>query len=453
MENTPSSSQGARRLVIVGGGAGGLELAARMGRQLGPSRVTLVDSRPFHIWKPSLHEAAAGTLDIHQEGLSYLMLAHLRHFSFAQGELLAVDRERRVIRIGAVRDAAGETVLPERELSYDTLVLAVGSISNFFGTPGAAEHAVTLDTTENAESFRLTMLKAMARVDQAKVNNPSARMNLVIVGGGATGVELAVELIEAGHVVSAYGLPNFRAERDLSITLLEGAARILSALPEKISRAAHARLTELGVRVETDCRVSEVAADAVRTADGRAFEADLCMWAAGIQGPAVLASLGLPLNRLGQLIVNERLESPDPHILALGDCCAAPWPEPAQAPADGAAPRPARSVPARAQAAHQQAEYLAGKLAARLRGQPEPTAPYVYRDYGSLVSLGQGEGAGSLMGRLAGRGLFVSGTLARLMYMSLHLMHHRAVLGIWRTATLALGRLLIRRTRPRVKLH
>jgi len=429
-----------QRVLIVGGGAGGLELAARLGRVHGRERITLVDSRPFHIWKPSLHEAAAGTLDIHQEGLSYLMLAHLCGFSFAQGELRAVDRERRRITLGAVSDAAGHQVLPERELDYDILVMAVGSISNFFNTPGAETHAVTLDTTEGAEQFRLTMLKAMALVDQAKVRDPSARLDLVIVGGGATGVELAVELVEAGQVVSAYGLPNFRPERDLAITLVEGAPRILSALPEKISKAAHDRLTELGIRVETGCRVAEVRADRVLTADGRDFPASLCVWAAGIKAPAVMATLGLPLNRIGQLELNERLESPDPHILALGDCSAVPWTE-------------GRTVPARAQAAHQQADYLAARITARLRGKPDPAEPYVYRDHGSLVSLGQDAGVGSLMGKLAGRGLFVSGTLARLMYMSLHLMHHRAVLGISRTATLALARLLMRRTRPRVKLH
>lgn len=307
------------------------------------------------------------------------MLANMCNFTFAQGELQGIERERRQIQVGPVADPSGQQVLPPRELSYDTLVLAMGSTSNFFNTPGAAEHAVTLDTTENAEQFRLTMLKAMVQVDLRKVHDPSARLDLVIVGGGATGVELAVELIEASHVVSAYGLPNFRADRDLVITLVEGAPRILSALPEKISRATHARLTELGVRVETDCRVAEVGADHVVTADGRRFEATMCLWAAGIEGPPLFRQLGLPLNRLGQLEVNERQESPDPHILALGDCCAAPW-------KDG------RTVPARAQAAHQQADYLARKLTARLRNAAEPTEAYAYHDHGSLVSLGQGPG-------------------------------------------------------------
>ncbi|MFC4277018.1 NAD(P)/FAD-dependent oxidoreductase [Achromobacter aloeverae] len=432
--------QPSHRVVIVGGGAGGLELAAQLGRAHGPDYVTLVDARPFHIWKPSLHEVAAGTLDIHQEGLSYLVLAHMCGFRFVLGSLASVDRAQQTITIGTVTDAKGVPVIPQRALPYDTLVLAIGSQSNFFNTPGAAQHAVTLDSTENAEQFRVTMLKAMIQVDQAKVHDPTARLNLVIVGGGATGVELAVELHEAGRVVSAYGLPSFDPDTDLTITLIEGADRILAALPEKLSAAAHRRLTELGVKLQTGRRVAEVTNNRVKTADGSEFPALLCIWAAGIQGPAVLETLDLPLNRIRQLEVNERLETSDARVLALGDCAAAPW------PGHG-------NVPARAQAAHQQAGYLARKIGCRIRRQPEPNTPYLYQDRGSLVSLGQGAGIGSLMGKLAGRGLFVSGTLARLMYMSLHLMHHRAVLGIWRTLCLALARMLMRRTRARVKLH
>jgi len=430
----------AHRVVIAGGGAGGLELAARLGRLHGPEAVTLVDARPFHVWKPSLHEAAAGTLDIHQEGLSYLMLAHLNRFSFVLGEVQAVDRERAVLKVGPVAGPDARILIEPRELAYDTLVLAIGSAANFFGTPGAERHAVTLETPENAEQFRLGILEALLRLDQAKARDPQARLNLVIVGGGATGVELAAELREAGRVVRAYGLPGFDPERDLAITLIEGAPRILAALPERLSRAATARLEEIGVRVETGRRVTEVAERSVSTDDGRRFDADICLWAAGIRGPQLLETLGLPLNRIGQLQVDERLRTSDPRILALGDCTAAPW-------------TLGRTVPARAQAAHQQAAYLADAIDARLRGRPEPSAPYVYRDHGSLVSLGQGAGVGSLMGKLAGRGLFVSGALARLMYMSLHLMHYRAVLGTGRTLSLALARLLMRRTRPRVKLH
>lgn len=438
--NPAPSSPALQRLIIVGGGAGGLELAAKLGRRFGPDIITLVDSRPFHIWKPSLHEAAAGTLDIHQEGLSYFMLARQCGFTFVLGELLGVDRTEKRIHLSGLAAHNGEQILPERALRYDHLVLSVGSVSNFFNTPGAQDHAVTLDTLENAEQFRLTLLKALAQVDQAKKHDPDARLNIVIVGGGATGVELAVELIEASASISAYGLPRFKSGRDLSITLIEGAPRLLAALPERISTAARDRLTSLGVQVETEARVAAIDKTTVETADGRRFPSLITLWAAGIQGPALLKTLDLPLNRNGQLEVSGVLQSPDPAIHALGDCAAAPW-------KDG------RSVPARAQAAHQQADFLYARLSKVLRGQPLDDTPYRYEDHGSLISLGQSAGVGSLMGKLSGRGLFVSGTLARLMYMSLHLMHHRAILGFWRTATLALGRLLMRRSRPRVKMH
>ncbi len=428
------------RVVIVGGGAGGLELAAKLGRRYGPHAVTLVDARPLHIWKPSLHEAAAGTLDVQQEGLSYLVLARLNRFTFVLGSMLSVDRDARTLQISSVSWPDGEVVVPERTLSYDTLVLAFGSTSNFFGTPGAEQHAVTLDTVEQAERFRLLMLQTMVKLNEARQTEPDAKLNLVIVGAGATGVELAVELYEAGHVISAYGLNNFRPERDMTLTLLEGGPRILGALPERISEAAMARLAEVGVRVHTNCRVSEVAADHVRSTDGQVYPASLCMWAAGISALPVANTLGLAQNRIGQLEVDGRLHTADPNVLAMGDCAAAPW-------------RDGRTVPARAQAAHQQADYLAELLGARISGRAETQSPYVYEDHGSLVSLGQGAGAGSLMGKLTGKGLFVSGTLARLMYMSLHLMHHRAVLGTGRTISLALARLLMRRTQARVKLH
>jgi NADH dehydrogenase len=428
------------RVVIVGGGAGGLELATELGRKHGQRHVTLIDSRTTHVWKPTLHEAAAGTIDVQQEGLSYLMLANLSHFSFVLGAMRSIDRARRMVRVAAVPAPNGDVLLPERDIPYDTLVIAVGSTSNFFGTPGAREHAITLDTPESAEQFRLTMLQAMVKVDQAKAQDPDAKLHIAIVGGGATGVELAAELREASRLVAAYGLPHFDPQRDLALRIIEGAPRILAALPDRLAQAAQERLTHLGVAIESGCLVSEVTADTVITKDGRTFPANLCMWAAGIKGPDVLAALDLPRNRVGQLEVDGFLQTEDPRILAFGDCAAAPR-------ADGG------TVPARAQAAHQQAAYLKRRLDARIAGRAESRAPFVYRDRGSLVALGRERGVGSLMGALLGRGFFVSGTIARWMYASLHLMHHRTVLGLSRTISLALARLLTRRSQPRVKLH
>lgn len=310
------------RIVIVGGGAGGLELAVRLGRRHGPEHVTLVDIAPFHIWKPSLHEVAAGTLDIHREGLSYAMLGHDNGFRFVLGGMAGVDRSAHQLRVEAILDSDGEPILPERLLPYETLVLCPGSFGNFFNTPGAEQYAISLDSTASAERFRIELLKAMARADAAHENTAGA-IDVVIVGGGATGVELAAELHEAGRTLSSYGLTRVGAEQDLRIRLIEGGPRILGPLPERVADAARELLLERGVSVEVGCKVSEVTRRSVRTPE-REFEADLCVWAAGITAPAWLAQLGLEFNSLNQIVVDDCLRTADPAIYALGDCAAAP---------------------------------------------------------------------------------------------------------------------------------
>lgn len=430
------------KIVIVGGGAGGLELACKLGRKLGPGSVMLVDSRLYHIWKPSLHEVAAGTLDVHQEGLSYQMLAHDNGFTFAYGPMLALDAARRQLTVGAITagDARDEVVLPERQVSFDSLVIAVGSTSNYFGVPGAAEHTISLNATEDAERFRLTLLKLLVLASLKKESDPGAGVDVVIIGGGATGVELAAELREASGVYATYGSGALNAERDVRITLLEGAPRILAPLPEKVSSAALELLQKRAVKVITATRVTSISADSVCAGD-TVHPAQLVVWAAGIKAPDFLRELGLPTVKSGQLDVDRHLRVKGfDYIYALGDCAACEGP-------DG------KMVPPRAQAAHQQADYLLETFVRQHAGKAPQDKPYVYRDYGSLVSFGQTTSVGSLMGSLKGLSWFVEGFVARLMYVSLHLLHHKAVLGTVRTGVLAVARFLIKRSTPLVKLH
>ncbi|WBS05396.1 NAD(P)/FAD-dependent oxidoreductase [Pseudoduganella sp. SL102] len=426
------------KYVIVGGGAGGLELACKLGRKLGPGKVTLVDSRLYHIWKPSLHEVAAGTLDIHAEGLSYQMLAHDNGFTYVYGALEALDAQACTITVSPIETPAGETVLPARTIGYASLVLAVGSTSNYFGVPGAAEHTISLNGTEDAERFRLTLLKLLAKAATEKAGQG---VDIVIIGGGATGVELAAELREASGVYAAYGFGDLKPLRDVRITIIEGAPRILAPLPERVSAAAAGLLAERGVRVLTDTRVTLIDADQVTVQKGDVYPSDIVVWAAGIKAPDLLKNLGLPTVKGGQLdVTGELVVKGFPDIYALGDCALCIG-------ADG------KPVPPRAQAAHQQADYLLDALLRRERGQPPLGKPYAYRDYGSLVSFGQQTSVGSLMGSLQGRNWFVEGFFARMMYASLHLMHHQAIMGTLRTGVLALARFLIKRSTPMVKLH
>ena len=431
------------KIIIVGGGAGGLELACKLGRKLGPEAVMLVDSRLSHVWKPSLHEVAAGTLDVNQEGLSYQMLAHDNGFTFAYGPMVALDAPQRLLTVGAVHGAepANELILPERQIRFDSLVVAVGSTSNYFGVPGAAEHTISLNATEDAERFRLTLLKLLTLASLKKNAQPDAGVDVVIIGGGATGVELAAELREASGAYAAYGFNRLQVQRDVRITLLEGAPRILAPLPDRVSAAALRLLEQRAIKVVADCRVVGIEKHSVSDNKGNVYPADMCVWAAGIRAPEFLGALGLPTAKGGQVEVDAHLRVRDvPDVYALGDCAAC---------TDGEG----KPVPPRAQAAHQQADYLLKTFMNMASGYPPQKKPYVYRDYGSLVSIGHQTTVGSLMGSLRGASWFVEGMMARMMYLSLHMLHHKAVLGTMRTGLMALGRFLIRRTTPLVKLH
>jgi NADH dehydrogenase len=422
-------------IVIVGGGAGGLELASRLGRRLGgrhgKRRVLLIDRSSFHIWKPTLHEVAAGTLDVHQEGISYSILGRSNGFNFLLGELATFDPAAKRLTLKEIIGENGEVLAPERAITFTYGVLAIGSGSNLFGTPGA-ERAHLLERTEDAEAFHVRLLAAFTKASFSA----EKIMRVAIVGGGATGVELSAELIEA-HRELLDSLGDEQRFR-LDISVVEAAPRILNGLPQKIADKATLALERKGVAVKTDAKVLAVHADRLETSQGD-IPADLIVWAAGIKAAEANTGFGLQTNRGNQFVVNDHLETSAPDVWALGDCAAAPW-------KDG------KTIPARAQAAHQQASYLERALIARLH-QGRIAAPFVYRDFGSLVSLGNDKGVGALMGGLGGPNFFVEGLIAKWAYMSLHLDHHRAILGVGRTATLALARLLQQRVSGRLKLH
>lgn len=422
-------------IVIVGGGAGGLELASRLGRRLGgrhgKRRVLLIDRSSFHIWKPTLHEVAAGTLDVHQEGISYSILGRSNGFNFLLGELETFDPVAKRLTLKAIVAEDGQVLAPERAITFTHGVLAIGSGSNLFGTPGA-ERAHLLERTEDAEAFHARLLAAFTKASFSA----EKIMRVAIVGGGATGVELSAELIEA-HRELLGSLGDEQRFR-LDISVVEAAPRILGGLPRKIADKATLALERKGVAVKTDAKVLAVHADRLETSQGD-IPADLIVWAAGVKAAEANADFGLETNRGNQFVVNDHLETSAPDVWALGDCAAAPW-------KDG------KTIPARAQAAHQQASYLERALIARLH-QGRIAAPFVYRDFGSLVSLGNDKGVGALMGGLGGPNFFVEGLIAKWAYMSLHLDHHRAILGVGRTVTLALARLLQQRVSGRLKLH
>jgi NADH dehydrogenase len=432
------------QIVVVGGGAGGLELVRRLGSKLGQEAfdVILVDRNRTHIWKPLLHEVATGALDANLDEVGYGRHANRWGYRFFFGALEAIDREARQVVVAPILDENGAELIGRHRIRYDYLVIAVGSVSNDFGTPGVLQHCLFLEDRDQADRFRLKLLNHCLRVSRALAADPEAQayVDIAIVGGGATGVELAAELYNAASALKHYGLEVFD-ERRLRVTLIEAGPRILPALPEKLAEGAKQELEALGVRVLEGTAVTEVMAGAMRTAGGEEIRADMLVWAAGVRGPELLQRMdGLETTRNNQLVVLPTLQTTrDPRIFAIGDCC--------YFKAEGAD----RPVPPRAQTAHQMGATALANILALIRN--DPLEPFVYKDRGSLVSLSRYSTVGSLMGNLVGGRMAIEGRLARLVYLSLYNMHLLAIHGWLKgVALIALGH-ANQVVRPKLKLH
>jgi NADH dehydrogenase len=432
------------QIVVVGGGAGGLELVRRLGAKLGRTDfdVILLERNSTHIWKPLLHEVAAGSLDANLDEVGYRSHGHRWGYRYFYGSLEGIDRDARQVIVAPVPDEDGTELIGRHRIRYDYLVIAIGAVSNDFGTPGAKEFCLFLDDRDQADRFRQRLLNHCLRVSRTLSENPGAdaKVEIAIVGGGATGVELAAELYNAAAGLRHYGLEVFDESR-LKVTLIEAGPRILPALPEKLAQAAQEELEVLGVRVLTGTAIVAVTAEAMMTKGGETIPADLKVWAAGVRAPEILKEIaGLETTRGNQLVVKPTLQTTrDARIFAIGDCCFF-LPEGEQRP-----------VPPRAQAAHQMASTAYRNILALIRNRP--LEAFVYRDKGSLVSLSRYSTVGSLMGNLIGGRMAIEGRLARMVYLSLYRLHLISIHGwIKGMALIVIGH-VNRVVRPRLKLH
>lgn len=432
------------QIVIVGGGVGGLELARRLGAKLGRTNfdVILLERNSTHIWKPLLHEVAAGSLDANLDEVGYRSHGHRWRYRFFQGTLQGIDREARRVTVAPIFDEDGSEITGKHQIRYDYLVIAVGAVSNDFRTPGVREFCLFLDDRAQADRFRQRLLNHCLRVSRTMGNDPSsdAKVEIAIVGGGATGVELAAELYNAAAGLRHYGLEVFDESR-LKITLVEAGSRILPALPENLAKAAHAELEDLGVRILTNTAIVRVTADEMTTQGGEQISANIQVWAAGVKGPQILRDLaGLETTHADQLVIRPTLQTTrDERIFAIGDCC--------YFLPDGAS----RPIPPRAQAAHQMASIAYRNILSMIDGEALET--FSYRDNGSLVSLSRYSTVGSLMGNLIGGRMAIEGRLARMVYLSLYRMHLISIHGWLKGfALVAIGH-VNRVLRPKLKLH
>ncbi|ARU93657.1 NAD(P)/FAD-dependent oxidoreductase [Tatumella citrea] len=430
----------AQKIIIVGGGAGGLELATQLGNKLGrykKAEITLVDRNQTHLWKPLLHEIAAGSMDEGIDALSYLAHAHHHHFRFQLGTLTEIDRENKSIQLAEIRDEQGNLLVAERSLAYDTLVMAIGSSSNDFGTAGVKENCIFLDNPAQARRFHNQMLNLFLKYTSGQQTDH--KVNIAIVGGGATGVELSAELYNAVKELHSYGYEQLNKEA-LNVTLVEAGERILPALPPRISASAQQELQKLGVKVLTQTMVTSAGPEGLHTKSGELINADLMVWAAGIKAPDFMKEIaGLETNRINQLVVTPTLQTTrDEDIYAIGDCASCALPQ-------------GGFVPPRAQSAHQMASCVLNNILARRKGKAQKE--YAYKDHGSLVSLSRFTTVGSLMGNLMRGSMMVEGRIARMVYISLYRMHQIALHGYFKTLLMMLSGSINRVIRPKLKLH
>ncbi|GGI69142.1 NADH dehydrogenase [Polymorphobacter multimanifer] len=432
------------QIVIVGGGAGGLELVRKLASHYDAQDfdIILVDRNTSHIWKPLLHEVAAGSLDANLDEVGYRAHAFRWGYRYFDGALESIDRDAQQIVIAPIMDEDGSEVIGRHRIRYDYLVLAVGSVSNDFGTPGVKEHCLSLESRKDADRFRRKLLNQCLRVSRQMTLDPAsdAFARVAIVGGGATGVELAAELYSAATALGYYGLEVFDEKR-LQVTLIEAGPRILPALPDKLAASATAELEALGVRVLAGTKVTAATEAGIETAGGEMIPADIKVWAAGVKGADFLAHIGgLETTRNNQLVVHPTLQtSRDDRVFAIGDCAHF-------VPEEGGKP-----IPPRAQAAHQMATTAYRNIRAMIEGRD--LKPFIYKDNGSLVSLARYTTVGSLMGNLVGGRMAIEGRLARFVYVSLYRMHLFAIHGWIKGMSLLVIGHVNQVVRPKLKLH
>ena len=409
-----------QKIIIIGGGAGGLELATDLGDKLGKTdkaQITLIDRNSYHLWKPLLHEVATGVLDEQVDNIFYAAQGQQHNFEFTQGTFTNLDRDQKQITIINHQD---ETLT----IDYDILVIAIGSTSNDFGTPGVKEHCIFLDDQNAAIRLRETLINKFTSFCSIIDNDQSSeedKIRIAIVGGGATGVELASEL---PHMVETFGAcgRNKMCSDLLDVSVIEATDRILPALPEKTAASITKTLEKQGIHVLTKTMITKAESDGFYPKEGDTIKADIMIWTAGVKAPDYLKEIaGLESSRSNQLVVKPTLQtSRDDSIFVIGDC--------AYAMQDNG-----RASPPTAQAAHQMAKICYENIINILNN--NPLKSFKYTDNGTIISLHDtAQGVVKIAGKSE---MSVKGWFALIIHRLLYRMHQASLLGIFKAIRFA----------------
>jgi NADH:ubiquinone reductase (H+-translocating) len=378
-----------RKVVIVGAGFGGLALADRLaGTDIA---VEVVDRRNHHLFQPLLYQVATAGLE--PSDIAYAVrgiVKRQRGVTFTSAEVVGADLDAKVLHT-----AGG------REIAYDHLVLAAGATTATFGIPGVDEHAFGLKTLDDAIALRQHLLQQFERCAAHPPLVDGGALNVVVVGGGPTGVEMAGSLSELFDRVMRDDFPELDMSH-ASIDLVEMADHLLSPFHPKLQRNAAEELRARGIRLRLGTSVSRVSPESVELSDGTVLPAATCVWAAGVQGEPLGELLGLETGHAARIVVGDDLSVPGhPDVFVIGDLAAAEDDEGAL-------------LPQLAPVAMQQGRHVADVLQARAAG--VATTPFRYVDKGTMATIGRRAAVAEVPG-----GLRFTGSLAWLAWLVLHI--------------------------------
>jgi NADH dehydrogenase len=394
------------RVVIVGGGFGGLYAARALGKA--PVEVTLLDRRNFHLFQPLLYQVATGALSPANIAAPLrAVLKRQRNTRVLLAEVVDIDLGQRLV---VLRDGA--------TIPYDSLIVATGSRHSYFGHPEWEQYAPSLKTVEDATTMRQRILYAFEAAERTTdAEQRQAWLTFVVVGGGPTGVELAGAVAEMAHHTLR---GNFRSidPRNARVLLVEAADRILPPYPPRLSAKAAASLARLGATVRTGTMVTDIQPDRVTFKTGNHTEVvrtHTVLWGAGVEasslGKVLAKATGASLDRAGRIVVEPDLSLPGhPEVFVIGDLANYPY-------------QTGKPLPGLAPVAMQQGRYVANRIERRLNQahplQPgsEAGPPFHYRDRGSMATIGRAAAVADL------GWIYLSGFVAWLAWLFIHILY------------------------------
>ncbi len=399
-------------VIVLGGGVAGIEFISRAIQKdvNNEFNFILIDKNSLHIWKPMLHTFAAGSQFPSEQSISLISQAKRHGYIYNPGEVDTINYEEKTIELAPYIGAEQEEVLPKRVLNYDYLVVAVGSKSNDFKTKGVKEFAYVIDDLQSAMQFNKALSE---KVIQSAILKKT--YNLVIVGAGATGVELSGEIINQINIASKYGDDNLL--KYIHVTVIQADDRVVPSFKPSISESVKVAMEKMGITTLVSTMVAEVTQNSVILKNGEILAADQIVWTAGVKAPDLLDKIeGLKLSNISQLVVNDTFQVINqPSIFAIGDC----------------AYMQDNPLSPTAQAASQQAIYLGNHFSEIVNGKTN-IPKFKYVDKGSLVSIGAYASFGMFGRNTIFKGLEFRGLSAKLAHITLYRQHQMRVLGIFK---------------------